>query len=164
MKQKIVEVSRLRELLHYDKDTGHLHWIEEGVYQRPVGTVAGCRCRDGYIRITIDGKKYAAHRVAYALVNGHFPSLILDHINGVKDDNRWGNLRDCNYKQNSFNAKRRTVTSTGVKGVSKCRKTGKFVVRVGHENYGVYKDLELAELVAQEVRTKLHKEFANHGY
>lgn len=160
---KFAKVERVKELLRYDKETGKLHWTQPGVTQRPVGAEAGCICKDGYIRTTIDAKKYANHRLAFVLMNDKWPDEFVDHVNGDRADNRWENLRPCSPAQNSFNAKLSSRNTTGVKGVNICGRTGKFVVDICGKKLGSFKDLELAELVVKEYRDTLHGSFANHG-
>ncbi|WP_063927616.1 HNH endonuclease [Enterobacter asburiae] len=53
----------------------------------------------------IDGKKYLAHRLAFLLVHGRYPNGVIDHINGVRNDNRIENLRDVSQGQNTKNVK-----------------------------------------------------------
>lgn len=73
--------------------------------------------KDGYLILKIKGKQYKAHRVVYALHNGHFPNGELDHKNRVRDDNRIENLRLATRRQNSLNTNRKPNERTGVVGV-----------------------------------------------
>lgn len=60
----------------------------------------------GYVNMVLcdNGKRYylRAHHFAYFWVNGEFDGE-LDHINGVKHDNRITNLRIATTQQNAFN-------------------------------------------------------------
>ena len=57
----------------------------------------------GYRTGTLMGKRHLLHRVAFVLVTGGWPKMLVDHINGDKLDNRWVNLREANYFQNAHN-------------------------------------------------------------
>ena len=87
---------RVRHLFIYDFLTGEFkRRVAAGSGGRiPAGTVVGSTRPDGYLKILIDGKSYLAHRLAWFYVNGVWPTYEIDHINGVKADNRIENMRD----------------------------------------------------------------------
>lgn len=99
-------VARLRELLNYDADTGIFTWrISQG--KAKAGAVAGVVQR--YRTITIDSSPYKAHRLAWYYSHGVWPKHQIDHLNGLKDDNRLANLRDismCGNLQNRYGISR----------------------------------------------------------
>lgn len=101
--------------LSFNPETGEFHWVSP----RPkikVGEKAGYIKKDnGYIYIEYRGKCYSAHRLAWFWVNGKFPENQIDHINGIKSDNRICNLREATQSQNRANSK--TTNKHGVKGV-----------------------------------------------
>jgi hypothetical protein len=119
----------------------------------------------GYKHTTIKGKPYLNHRLIYMMFYGVIPPEI-DHINGNRSDNRIENLRPANNK-NQQNAKIRKDNKSGAKGVYWFKELKKWKVDVatnGKRKYiGVFEDLELAELVAQEARNKYHGKFAKHN-
>ncbi len=92
---------RLRELLHYNPDTGIFTHAKsrQGVI---FGTIAGNMER-GYLRIRLDKVIYYAHRLAWMYVHGEFPQDDTDHINGNRADNRICNLRPATRAQNMQN-------------------------------------------------------------
>lgn len=84
--------ARLKELFHYDKETGAFTHIKARRGVR-VGKILGCLANNGYLVIRADGKLYLAHRLAWMYVHGAFPPDQLDHINRMRTDNRLCNLR-----------------------------------------------------------------------
>ena len=122
---------------------------------------------DGYLRVGFNSRQYLVHRVIFLYHHGFLPEC-LDHINGIRSDNRIENLRPATSYENICNSKFRSDNTSGVKGVHwNCVKK-KWQVRLHVEkkvkSLGYYDDLELAELVIMEARDKYHKEFANHGH
>lgn len=99
----MLTAERLRAALDYDPATGLFRWIERPNQKIIVGSIAGHVGRKGYIYVTIDKRKYAAHRLAWLYVNGEWPKEQIDHINRVKDDNRISNLRDVSDAENKLN-------------------------------------------------------------
>lgn len=71
------------------------------------GKVAGATHKTGYVHIKVDGKVMKAHRIVWALHNDAMPDKTIDHINGVKADNRIENLRHVTQKENCQNMKAR---------------------------------------------------------
>lgn len=130
------------------------------------GKIAGSLDSSGYLQTKINKKLYLNHRIIFLMFHGYLPEL-LDHINGDKTDNRIENLRAATTCQNQHNKKARKHTSSGCKNVCwhKASKKWNVYLDVNKERkfLGSYKDLELADLVAQEARSKFHKEYANHG-
>jgi hypothetical protein len=91
---------------------------EDGYFIRlPLGNAAGCIAQ-GYIRIKINGKPYLAHRLAWLYMTGNMPQDCIDHINGIKHDNRFINLRECTRQQNNLNVPLKANNKSGHKGVS----------------------------------------------
>ena len=105
----------LKELLDYDADTGVFKWKAKPSKSIMVGSNAGViDISTGYIKIGILGNKYYAHRLAWMYVNGSFPYLGVDHVNGNKQDNRIENLREANQSQNTSNTRKKK--KNGLKG------------------------------------------------
>lgn len=95
----------LKEYLHYDPETGIFTWIKKTGPRMniKVGSEAGRIMVSGYVSIGLFGKGYRAHRLAWLYVYGTFPINTIDHINGIKTDNRIANLRDVTHFQNVRN-------------------------------------------------------------
>ena len=110
-------VSRLRKLFALRSD-GKLIWKRPPSIRAKAGSEAGCLSR-GYITVGLDGLKYFAHRIVWALANGTDPCQVpIDHIDGNPQNNHPSNLRLCNQKQNGLNTKTHSTNSSGIKGVS----------------------------------------------
>ena len=113
--------ARLRELLHYDQETGILRYAVArwGRQHVVVGSVAGTNDGQGYRKHMIDGRPYKAHRLAWLYTHGVWPAGEVDHINGQRSDNRMSNLRDVPRVTNSENFRiARRSNKTGLLGVT----------------------------------------------
>lgn len=98
--------NRVRELLDYDAATGQFTWLVTASRVATAGSRAGSMDRNGYIRISLDGRRYLAHRLAWLMTHGEWPRGQIDHINGVRNDNRIANLRDVSACENQQNRHR----------------------------------------------------------
>lgn len=127
----------LMSILEYDEKTGMFTWASK----RPkikIGSIAGGIDSQGYCRINIDGKKYAAHRLAFLYMQGIVPPNEVDHINGVRIDNRWVNLRLADKSQNLHNQGIRKTNTTGCKGVHFQKSNGRFVSYIRANGKRIY--------------------------
>lgn len=105
----------LKRLFILDAESGVFYWVSG----KRKGCLAGYMHHSGYVFIAINRKRYAAHRLAWLYTYGSLPANDLDHINGVKTDNRIENLRDVPRAVNSQNRRSAHKTnSTGYLGVS----------------------------------------------
>lgn len=129
----------LRELLRYEPDTGRFFWRK-----RDISFFADERAwkiwntkyadketfttndGDGYRMATILYVKVKAHRAAWAMVYGEWPSIFIDHINLDPSDNRISNLRLADNSQNMMNGSLRSDNKSGYKGVYWCKEKGKW--------------------------------------
>ena len=98
----------LKSILHYNQNNGAFHWIAVNFdNQVKKYMVAGSFHKQGHLIICIDGTQYHAHRLAHFYMTGAMPDKYIDHINGIRHDNRWINLRHVTPEINSKNAKKR---------------------------------------------------------
>ena len=130
-----------------------------------IGDKAGSLRDDGYSHTMINGKLYKNHRIIFLCHHGYLPQFI-DHIDGNPSNNRIENLREATLTQNQYNSKTPYNNTSGIKGVSWHKKHEKWEVTLqinGKSKYfGIYENIELAELVAIEARNKYHGNFARH--
>jgi hypothetical protein len=156
--------ARLKELLHYSPETGVFIWR---VGRKMAGKIAGSPNSWGYTVIGIEGRNRRAHRLAWLYVHGIPPNGQIDHINGVRDDNRISNLRVCVQVQNCWNAKKQKTNKTGFRGVCFNEKTKRFRAQInvfGTKIYlGEYDSPEQASAVYKEKARDLHGEFYREG-
>jgi hypothetical protein len=132
-----------------------------------IGEIAGfINKTNGYRIMKVYGKTYSVHQIVFLMNHGFIPKEI-DHINGNRADNRIENLREVTRSQNQMNIGLRKTNTSGVKNVHWKKQHKKWQVSMyihgKRKDFGRYDDLELAELVAMEVRDKYHGEYANHG-
>lgn len=105
-------------LFNYDPSSGVITRKITKAYNAKEGSIAGVIHKTGYLHIRIDSVCYKAHRVAWILHYGVWPSNEIDHINRIKSDNRISNLRDVTRAVNVRNTGNRKDNTSGCKGVS----------------------------------------------
>jgi hypothetical protein len=145
----IVSESRLREVLSYCPTTGHFMWLKRLSKNVPAGRTAGAVCQ-GYLRIKVDGKLFAAHRLAWLFVYGVWPAQELDHIDCDRANNRIANLRLASSSQNKANTAPKRTNTSGYKGVrfhSQRRRWNARITVAGQQvSLGMFDDAEEAHL------------------
>lgn len=164
---------RLKEVLHYDPETGVFTWLSrpEITYRvgnwnaRWAGKVAGCpMIRGQYWGIGVDSRTHGAHRLAVLYMTGEWPANDVDHINCDGTDNRWINLRVANRSQNCGNSRKARNNTSGFKGVSFDRATGMWKATIGKnrktQNLGRYSTREQAYAVYCRAAALVFGEFA----
>lgn len=117
MSEKLTQ-KRLKELLHYDPEAGVFIWKNPQSNRIKKGGVAGFIDNCGYRRISTDGKKYIASRLAWILMEGYIPENEIDHINRIRNDDKWRNLRHVTRQCNLRNSGKSKNNKSGVVGVS----------------------------------------------
>lgn len=113
MAAHILTADRVRELLSYDAETGILTRKVRTSHRINLGDVAGTVRPDGYLKVSLDNKSYLAHRVAWVIEYGVWPDFEIDHINGIRSDNRICNLRDVTPSTNQENQRVAYKNSAG---------------------------------------------------
>ena len=157
---------RLKKLLNYDPETGVFKWnASRGRALK--SSVAGNQENTGYLSIRIDEVRYRAHRLAWFYIHAKFPKREIDHIDGVKNNNRLSNLREATKSENQRNKKLPCHNTSGLKGVCWSKMANKWRAFIKVEgkgkHLGYFVTKEEAEMVSHDARKNFHKDFANHG-
>ena len=144
----------LRQIFDYNPETGELRWkpktpdmFNDGGWwkyrpeeqckrwnARRGNKIATRNEQQGYATVFVSGRLMKAHRVIWCMMTGEFPKGQIDHINGIRDDNRWSNLRDVPKIVNALNQRRHRTNKSGVTGVRYMKHTGKYGAYIGHNN------------------------------
>ncbi len=83
----------LSEWLRYEPGTGHFYWRKQKRRGQHKGIRAGSKAKTGYRRIIFDRLQIRENRLAWLFLTKAWPDGEVDHINGIRDDNRAKNLR-----------------------------------------------------------------------
>jgi len=140
----------LSSLLKYSIVTGYFYWKKDkGTHKlkdKKAGTIRPDKKSAGYVMIGIDGIIYPAHRLAWKMVTGKDPDLLIDHADGDSVNNAWHNLRQATNSQNTQNSKKTAINSTGYKGVwyikSRNRYRSSITVDGRRRHLGYYETVE----------------------
>lgn len=148
----MINQADLKKRLFYDPSTGE--FVRIGGH-KSVGRVA----TNGYMQISVGGKRYMAHRLAWLYVYGELPDTQLDHINQNRLDNRIENLRLATNKQNGENVRLFKHNKSGYRGVSFDRGDGKWRADIKHNGkniaLGKFDCIRLAAIARAEAEEQL---------
>lgn len=122
MKVESISQSRLKDLMHYNAETGMFVRVKKVNNRTKVGQIISKLNEDGYVVVIVDRVTCLAHRLAFLWMTGKYPDkkMQIDHINGIRNDNRWENLRQVSAQENQHNRHQadkfagRTSTRLGV--------------------------------------------------
>lgn len=130
-------LDEVKRSLSYDPMTGEILWlVTRGAAK--AGTKAGGLTPKGYVIINMRGRWVRGHQLAWFFMTDEWPTLEMDHKNGVRHDNRWENLRLATPKQNQLN--RRPQSASGFKGVYAAK--GRWVALIGRKYLGLFETAE----------------------
>lgn len=133
-----IDLYLAREALNYDPETGAFTWRKKIARKVVVGTACGFLHPEGYLTISLGGKRSLAHRLAWAMAHGEWPALI-DHKNGDKMDNRLCNLRPADKSLNAQNMPLKSPRgSTGLRGGHMEKRTGRFIASISIRGRTIY--------------------------
>lgn len=169
---------RLKEILHYNPDTGIFTWKSRplshfktkrayGVWNtRFSGKEAGTTMQIRYTCICVDYMHHLAHRMAHLYMTGGWPDEQIDHINQDRGDNRWCNLRAVTAQENRMNQKMPCTNTSGHVGVRWDKGNEKWHAQIKHngkaENLGRFDNIDFAIAARKEAEIK-YGFHTNHG-
>lgn len=157
-KKPLINADYVRSILRYDPETGLIHWLTTGTGRKP-SLIAGSRQASGYWVTGIKNRIYKNHQLALLLATGRWPEHDVDHINGVKEDNRLCNLREVDHQINTQNRlKAHSNNVSGLLGAHKRKQ--RFIARIlvnGTPHYlGTYQTAEEAHEAYINAKRSLH--------
>lgn len=158
----MISAAELKTLLCYDPETGLFLRLISRSPNAKAGDNAGAVDRYGYVWISINRRRYSAHRLAWFYMTGGWPSEMIDHRDGDKSNNRFENLRPASRSQNAANSRARN--SAGLKGVSFDKRTSKWGASIrkgGRFTWlGTFETPEAAHAAYVAASVHVHGEFA----
>lgn len=133
----MITVNELRDVISYDAETGRLTWLINASNNAKAGSQAfAAKKNTGHLHGRYKRKAYSAHRAAWALHYGEWPSGHIDHINGIRDDNRIENLRLANAAENAMNRRPNDGKASRLPhGVSR-KNNGRFFAQIQKDGKG----------------------------
>jgi len=157
----MITQNKLKELLKYSPEAGNFIWNAVVGRRIKAGNLAGTPQKRGSISIKIGGRQYLAHRLVWLYVHGEFPSNLIDHIDGNPSNNRLDNIRECTNSENLKNQATSKRNTSGFKGVTFHKLTGKW--QAGARLNG--KRIHLGLFSTPEEASQVYNDFAkeNHG-
>ncbi len=148
----------------YDKDSGLVTRTKD-VNRWKAEDVVGSLDEYGYLKTRVAGRMYLLHRLIWLMEYGVMPDNI-DHVNGIKDDNRLCNLRSVTHGENMKNKRLGKSNKSGTIGVNWVKRLNKWMasIRVNKKtiHLGTFNDKSEAVDARKlaEVAYGFHK---NHG-
>lgn len=156
-----LDLHAVRSYVAYDSNTGQFTCIASGMNRRIGRALGSINKTNGYVEVGVLGKRVSGHRLAWALAHGEWPALAIDHINGIRHDNRIANLRLATGSLNSENVRRASRNNTsGFLGVTYCHQTKRWVAQIcvngKHKNLGRFDTPEIAHQAYVKAKRQLH--------
>lgn len=156
----------LKTQLHYDPETGVFTRIASASNASKVGNTIKAKHGGGYALVRLQGKAYLLHRLAFLYMEGEFPAQQVDHINGIRSDNSFVNLRRVSPQTNCRNQKVRRDNASGHHGVWFSAPTNRWhafiTVNMKRKFIGSFPNIEDA-INARKQHEHLYGFHPNHG-
>jgi hypothetical protein len=175
-------IEKAKSLVRYDAESGKLFWLlrtpsmfNDKKYSAErqcsawnakfAGTEAFVARRNGYLAGKLDGQQCYAHRLIWAMHYKEWPEQV-DHINGIRDDNRIENLRNVTHGENAKNRRLSSNNRSGINGVCWSKASRKWVANISINgariHLGTFADIEKAHAV-RRVAERSGGFHSNHG-
>ena len=167
----------LHELLSYNQETGLFTWKkrerrwfnsdhEFGRWNTRYAEMPALTAKiDGYPMGRIFKKPYKAHRVAFCMTHGYWPKFV-DHINGIRNDNRLCNLQEATKVDNGRNQKKNTRNTSGMTGVHWWKAGNVWRAQIGVNGNKIHLgafDTKDEAIAARKAAEKMYGFSARHG-
>lgn len=167
----------IHKLMEFNFETGKITWKhrDESMFRAPQWAQAwntrfACKpalnhiTDEGYRNGSYLGRVLQSHIIIFIAYYGRTPTMILDHINGIRDDNRIENIREAGYFENTINRRNLNKNKNGYKGVFYFSCTNKYYARI-RKNYkwihlGTFNTPIEAGHAYNKAAVQLHGEFA----
>lgn len=158
-----LDIAVLRSLIDYNPETGEFTWKARGLPcwdAKFAGNRAGHNNRNtGYVHLKLMGRSFKAHRVAFAITHGRWPTNEIDHIDGNGLNNSIANMREATRAENNQNRSRPSSNTSGYVGVGRTL-DNMWVAQIRHngvQHYIGYFDCpKKASEAYQEAKARLH--------
>lgn len=134
----MITQDRLKELLDYREDGAFVWKVNLRGRFAKAGMVAGSKRPDGYIGICVDQHTLLAHRLVWFWHHGTMPEHEIDHINGIKHDNRIENIRPATRTENLQNTKKGRSQHTNLIGVGYSSRDKVYSAKIRHNGQRKY--------------------------
>ncbi len=161
-----IEPDELRRQIEYDYKTGIFTWRINKRGHVKAGDIVTCTDNSGYLLIGINGKRYRGHRLAWLYHYGYFPENNIDHINGIRTDNRISNLREVSQVCNLRNTGNPKDNKSGVKGVFFDKARNRWAARIVNNGKDCYltRSNSFCEAVCHRYAAEQCLDWASCGY
>lgn len=164
MSIQILTQALLKEFIKYTPETGVFTWVKKTspLSRIHIGNIAGTiNKQTGYIYFNLFGKNYYCHRLAFLYITGEFPLHEVDHINGIKNDNVFSNLRMATKSQNMQNVKIKNNNTSGVTGVKYDKSRDAWIARIEVGKKLIF--LKQSKVFSEAVSARKEAEFKYFG-
>ena len=159
----MIDLAEASRLFLLDPETGWITNRIKRVCNTVIGSRAGSFASDGYRQIKVARRPYPEHRIVWLLHTGRWPVGEVDHINGIRDDNRPCNLREATRAENCRNVSKHRDNRSGYLGVSWNQLAGKWYAQIRIDgrckNLGYYSDPVAASEAYQAAAERVFGQF-----
>lgn len=146
--------------ISYESETGNFFWNVNSGSRAKIGQKLGSYDMYGYLTVRINKKSYKLHRLAWFYVHKIWPENDVDHINGIRNDNRLCNLRCASRKTNLENRTCKSESETGLYGAYYDKRKRKYYSAISHHNIkihlGMFESAQEAHNAYIDAKQKLH--------